>query len=153
MLLTGIKVTEGQERKSRKTHMVSFIILFKYFNYTSYTTVLPFAVLINDLICGIPQDCRCIQYKNVMLGQETVIKVTVHFSITGITEKMFKLKPREMIVEKAKKYMLLRTVAVKKSKKKRAAPPAEASENLGEEDSLIYNDLLTKFSSTKYIVI
>ena len=82
-----------------------------------------------------------------MLRQETVIKVTVHFSITGITEKMFKLKPREEIVEKAKKYVLLQTVAVKKSKKKRATPPAEASENhpdsdLGEEGNKIHSFIM-----------
>ena len=60
--------------------------------------------------------------------------VTVHFSITGITETMFKLKPREEIVEKAKKYVPLRTLTVKKAKQKRQTLPAEVSENDPDSD-------------------
>ena len=57
---------------------------------------------------------------------------------------MFKLKPREEIVEKAKKYVPLRTFTVKKSKEKHATPPAEASakepdSDQGEEGEKIHS--------------
>ena len=82
-----------------------------------------------------------------MLGQETVVKITVHFSITGMTEKMFKLKLQEEIVEQAKKYVPRRTVTVKKAGVKIETPPAEARENdpdsdPGEEGEKIYSFIM-----------
>ena len=54
-----------------------------------------------------------------------LVKVKLNLEITGITEKMFKHKPREEIIKKAKEDVPLRTVTIKKSKEKRATPPAE----------------------------
>ena len=60
--------------------------------------------------------------------------MTVHFSITGITEKIFKLKPQDEIVEQAKKYVPRRTVTVKEARGKLETPLTKASENDPDSD-------------------
>ena len=57
---------------------------------------------------------------------------------------MYKLKPREEIVELAKKYVLRRTVTTKKARGRPESPPAESSEkdpdsDRGEEGEKIHS--------------
>ena len=47
---------------------------------------------------------------------------------TGITERIFRLKPTDEIVEQAKKYVPRRTVTEKKAKQKEQPPGGETSE-------------------------